>query len=81
MKKPILKNKWEYDIITENEYQKSLGNVRQNFYGFRLRIYKNDALEYTLGGFGVESMAEAYLKKYIIENEFNIELSDNEATT
>jgi hypothetical protein len=81
MRKKYLFNKWEYEILPENEYQKSLGNVRQNFYGFRLRIYKNDALEYTLGGFGVESMAEAYLKKYIIENEFNIELSDNEATT
>ena len=79
MRKKYTFNKWEYEIITENDYQKSLGNVRQNFYGFRLRIYKNDALDYTLGGFGIESMAEAYLKKYIIENEFNIELSYNEA--
>jgi len=78
MKKIYKFSKWEYEIITENDYQKSLGNVRQNFYGFRLRIYKNDALEYSLGGFGIESMAEAYFKKYMIENEFNFELPENE---
>ena len=78
MKKIYKFSKWEYEIITENDYQKSLGNVRQNFYGFRLRIYKNDALEYSLGGFGIESIAEAYFKKYMIENEFNFELPENE---
>jgi len=71
-------NNWEYEIITENEYKKSLGNVQTDFYGFRLRIYKNNSLEYSQGGFGVESIAESYVKKYILENEFNIELNDNE---
>ena len=72
-------NKWRYEIITENEYQKSLGDIKQNFYGYRLKIYKNNGLEYCQGGFGAVSMAESYVKKYIIENEFNIELSlDNE---
>ena len=78
MRKKYQFNNWEYEIITENDYKKSLGNTKQDFYGYRLRIYKNGNLEYSQGGFGIESIAESYTKKFIIENEFGIELQNED---
>lgn len=64
MRKQFKIDKWEYDI------QEAL----QNGYGFTLWIYRGGKVVYTQSGFGAESSAEAHAKKYIIENQFNIEL-------
>lgn len=58
-------NKWEYSIEKES-----------NKYGFYLLIFKNGILDYKWSGFGAESIALSYLKKYIIENEHDIELNN-----
>jgi hypothetical protein len=69
MRKLFKFNTWEYEII-KAEGQGIKG------YGYNVYIYKNDIKVYSQGGFGVESIAESYITKYIIEHEFNIELND-----
>mgnify|MGYP001194370570 CR=1 FL=1 len=69
MKIPYTFNKWEYEII-KNEGEGLKG------YGYSIKIYKNDLNVYNVRGFGSESMALIDIKKYIIVNEHNIDLSD-----
>ena len=66
MKKPILENKWEYEI-TKNEGEGIQG------YGYKLRIYKNNIEVYTQGGFGCISSAEINARDYFLLYEFNVE--------
>jgi len=79
MKKKMVKNNWEYEIITEKEYQKKFGNCENGRldYGYRLRIYKNKSLEYSQGGFGAVSIAEVYARDYFLLFEFNVEREYN----
>jgi len=66
MKKVFKFNNWKYEIINNSPK-----------YGYNCKIYKNDKLIYTFGAFIEKSMAFEHIRKYIIENEFDIELSGN----
>lgn len=61
MKKPILQNKWEYEVKEAEKY------------GFELRVFQNDLLVYRQAGFGATSIAEVRARDYLLETEFGIE--------
>lgn len=62
MKKSIVTNKWEYDIIE-----------KPGQYGYTLLIYKNNELIYQQGGFGSVGTAEVSARDYFLSSEFNID--------
>jgi hypothetical protein len=66
MRKLIVDNKWEYEII-KNEGEGIKG------YGYACRIYKNDKEVSKEGAFGGVSMAQVYARDYFLMYEFNIE--------
>ena len=66
MKKPILENKWEYEI-TKNEGE----GIKA--YGYTCRIYKNDIEVSRESAFGGISMAQVYARDYFLLYEFNVE--------
>ena len=66
MKKNIINNKWQYEII-KNEGTDLAG------YGWTVHIFKNDIEIAKEGSFGSISMAEVYARDYFLLYEFNIE--------
>lgn len=66
MKMPIVKNKWDYDII-KNEGEGLAG------YGYDVVIYKNNIAVNRRGAFGSILGAQWYVEKYFLKAEFNIE--------
>ena len=79
MKELIIKNKWEYEIITENEYQNTINNTVKkgiNHYGFRLLIYKNNKLFYSQGGFGAENIAFIKAEDIFLLEEMKIDINE-----
>jgi len=68
MRKQYKFNKCEYNI-TKNQGEELKG------YGYNLKIYKNNKLDYSPTiGFPDKSQAYHYFEKYMIENQFNLEL-------
>jgi hypothetical protein len=67
MRYTFLIDKWYYDI-----------NDCISGYGYILEIYRNDKVVYTQGGYGSIGNAKSYAIKYIIENQFNIDLTEGD---
>jgi len=63
----VFKNKWRYDII------KNTGEGLKG-YGYTLFIYKNGIQVSKQGSFGVESIVMLVLERYILNEEYNLEL-------
>ena len=70
MKKLIIADKWEYEII-KNEGRGMEG------YGYNVKIYKNDIEVSRQSAFAYISQAQQYARDYLLMYEFNIE-RDNE---
>lgn len=64
MKRNIVKNLWQYEIIQAKEY------------GYTLIIYKNNIEVYRQSGFGSIMGAEHQAEYYFLLSEFNIDLGD-----
>jgi len=67
MKKLWAFNTWEYDI------EKNVGEGLKG-YGYNVKIYKNGIEAHKAGAFIYESFALSYVRDFIIENEFDIDL-------
>lgn len=61
MKAFKFKNKWHYTI-------------KPCEYGFELIIYKNREVYFKNGGYSQENFCKDRLLKYVLENEFNLDL-------
>lgn len=61
-------DKWYYDI----------NDIIQGRYGYELVIYHNNVEVYRQSGFGSIGNCKSYAEKYIIEKQFNIDLTTQE---
>ena len=66
MKKNIIDNIWQYEIIKND-------GIGLAGYGYTLHIYKNDIEILKQGGFGCISSAQSYARDYFLLYEFNVE--------
>lgn len=69
MQKPIIKNKWTYEI-TKNHGKGFEG------YGFKLDVYINDTLVFSNDRYGSEEGAKNEARDYFLGYEFGIDRSD-----